>query len=160
MAGDEEEEVSIEDGHYDPRGDVWPPSIDAPNIVGRNARVRAANRAISEHAADDELIEKAKAKAVSLADEAINVLVDVMTDTTLAASTRIAAANSILDRGMGKPKQSIETTGNQELTINHLIRGIMRDDKTLSLADTRSEYPELPDVIDADIIDADDEVPV
>ena len=53
-------------------------------------------------------------------DEALKTLVDVMGDETAPPAARVAAANSLLDRGHGKPRQSIDADINgQQLT--HLI---------------------------------------
>lgn len=42
--------------------------------------------------------------------DALNTLVAVMNDDTQPGAARVAAANSVLDRGYGKPTQPVETT--------------------------------------------------
>ena len=41
---------------------------------------------------------------------AIRVLVGIMTSAKAAPAARVAAANAVLDRGWGKPKQMVEQT--------------------------------------------------
>ena len=52
-------------------------------------------------------------------DEALKTLVDVMGDETAPHAARVAAANSLLDRGHGKPRQELDVDHKGELT--HLI---------------------------------------
>ena len=52
-------------------------------------------------------------------DEALKTLVDVMGDETAPPAARVAAANSLLDRGHGKPRQELDVDHKGELT--HLI---------------------------------------
>lgn len=51
-----------------------------------------------------------KEAAQAYTEQALAVLVEVM-QTGDSAAARVAAANSVLDRGYGKPKQSVEATG-------------------------------------------------
>jgi hypothetical protein len=53
-----------------------------------------------------------KALAREWTPESINTLADIMKDVAAPASSRVAAANSLLDRGWGKPHQSVEATVN------------------------------------------------
>lgn len=48
--------------------------------------------------------------AQQFTNDALEVLVEVMKHGDSAAA-RVAAANAVLDRGHGKPKQSVEATG-------------------------------------------------
>ena len=52
-------------------------------------------------------------------DEALKTLVEVMGDETAPPAARVAAANSLLDRGHGKPRQELDVDHKGELT--HLI---------------------------------------
>jgi hypothetical protein len=52
---------------------------------------------------------------------ALNILVGVMRNTKAPAPARIAAANSILDRGWGKATQGVETGDNGALELIHRI---------------------------------------
>lgn len=52
-------------------------------------------------------------------DEALKTLVDVMGDETAPPAARVAAANSLLDRGHGKPRQELDVDHKGDLT--HLI---------------------------------------
>ena len=61
-----------------------------------------------------------KEAAQQYTESAISTLVEIMGDATAPHAARVAAANSILDRGHGKPRQSIDADINgQQLT--HLI---------------------------------------
>lgn len=44
------------------------------------------------------------------AEDALAVLVEIMQDTTAPAAARISAANAVLDRAHGKPRQEIDST--------------------------------------------------
>lgn len=44
-------------------------------------------------------------------EDAMQVLVDIMSDVKAPAAARASAANSVIDRGWGKPAQSHEHTG-------------------------------------------------
>lgn len=57
-------------------------------------------------------------------DEALMVLAEVMRDGDSAAA-RVAAANSILDRGHGKPRQSMDVEANVAATITEVRRTIV-----------------------------------
>ena len=52
-------------------------------------------------------------------DEALKTLVEVMGDETAPHAARVAAANSLLDRGHGMPRQELDVDHKGELT--HLI---------------------------------------
>ena len=56
---------------------------------------------------------------------ALNVLVGVMRNTKAPAPARIAAANSILDRGWGKATQAIETSDDSALELIHRIERVI-----------------------------------
>lgn len=59
-------------------------------------------------------------------DAAINVLVQALKDDSV--KNRIAAANALLDRGLGKPKQTVEVATNNrsldELNTDDLIAAV------------------------------------
>lgn len=44
-------------------------------------------------------------------EQALNVLIDIANDDGAPPQARVSAANSVLDRGWGKPKQAVELTG-------------------------------------------------
>ena len=56
------------------------------------------------------------------ADEAMQALVDVLRDAESPPQARVAAANSILDRAFGKPRQELEHTGAEGEKLEILIR--------------------------------------
>ena len=55
-------------------------------------------------------------------DEAVKALVDVLRNAESPAQARIAAANSILDRAFGKPRQEVEHSGDAAQPLEILIR--------------------------------------
>ena len=59
-------------------------------------------------------------------DEALKTLVEVMGDETAPHAARVAAANSLLDRGHGKPRQELDVDHKGELT--HLIVKFVESD--------------------------------
>ncbi len=60
-----------------------------------------------------------KSLARAYTDSALNVLRGIMQQETAPAAARVAAAQALLDRGWGKPTQSVEVSGE---VINHVIR--------------------------------------
>lgn len=67
-----------------------------------------------------------KAAASEYSTEALSVLVTVARDGGAPAAARVAAANAILDRAHGKPKQSVELEGEVEVnqtvtTVEYLV---------------------------------------
>ncbi len=68
---------------------------------------------------------KALAEIRSLArahtEQALNVLVGVMGQTDAPPAARVSAANSILDRGWGKPAQPIENGEDGAFELIHRI---------------------------------------
>lgn len=55
--------------------------------------------------------------------EAIETLVSIMRDMGAQPSARVAAATHLLDRGFGKPKQTVEASGNLSISV---VTGIER----------------------------------
>lgn len=49
--------------------------------------------------------------AQAFTEDALTTLSTIMKDGTQPAAARVAAANALLDRGHGKPKQSLEASG-------------------------------------------------
>jgi hypothetical protein len=57
-------------------------------------------------------------------DQAISVLVEVMGSPEHPAAARVSAANALLDRGFGKPRQSLDVDMDAEVTAS--VRKIER----------------------------------
>lgn len=53
--------------------------------------------------------------------DAVKALVDVLNDVQQPASARVSAASAILDRGFGRPTQSMELTGAEGGPVEQLI---------------------------------------
>lgn len=49
--------------------------------------------------------------AQAFTEDALSTLSKIMKDDEAPAAARVAAANALLDRGHGKPKQSVEASG-------------------------------------------------
>lgn len=74
-------------------------------MAGRGgARPGAGRKPGKVGKAKKELAEKAKEHA----EAALKTLVDIATDKSKPAAARVSAATSLLDRGYGKPPQSID----------------------------------------------------
>jgi len=56
---------------------------------------------------------------------AINVLVGIMRSKDSTAAARVTAANAILDRGWGKPPQSLENGDDGPLELIHRIERVI-----------------------------------
>jgi len=66
-----------------------------------------------------------RAAAQEYSDQALQVLVNVATAGESEAA-RVAAANAILDRAHGKPKQSLDVDANVKAAIQTIERKIVR----------------------------------
>lgn len=49
--------------------------------------------------------------AQAFTEDALSTLASIMRDSAQPAAARVSAANALLDRGHGKPKQSVEASG-------------------------------------------------
>ncbi len=66
-----------------------------------------------------------KEVASEYSEQALSVLVDVMENGDSAAA-RVSAANSILDRAYGKPKQAVDVDANVRAAVTRIEREIVR----------------------------------
>jgi predicted transcriptional regulator len=64
-----------------------------------------------------------KARAAEHGDNCIDVMVGIMKDEEVPANIRIAAADKLLDRGYGKPKQEVEMMGE----VNYVDKTLLDD---------------------------------
>jgi len=71
----------------------WLKGAESPNPGGRPA-----------------VIAEVKQLAQEYTTSAIHTLADIMTDTSAPTTARIAAANAVLDRAIGRPVQPVEST--------------------------------------------------
>ena len=60
--------------------------------------------------------------------KAIATLEAVMDDATVAPAVRVAAANSLLDRGYGKPKQTVDVADTTPVSWLDLVKASMHPD--------------------------------
>lgn len=60
-----------------------------------------------------------KMAAQAFTDDALNTLASIMRESESDAA-RVAAANSILDRGHGKPKQSVDVDADVRATVSRI----------------------------------------
>ena len=83
-----------------------------------------------------------KALAKEASEEAVKTLVEIMKDKAAPPAARASAANSILDRGWGKPQQTIEATVNtfERMTDAELIAFIASGADTDSSSESYTEH--------------------
>jgi hypothetical protein len=72
---------------------------------------------------------KVKLVAREHTESAIRVLAKIMNDEDLISSVRVTAANSLLDRGWGKPAQTISGDEENPLTLIQRIERVVVDPK-------------------------------
>lgn len=70
----------------------WLKGVESPNPGGRPA-----------------VIAEVKRLAQNFTDKAVLTLVEIMDDKSAPTASRLAAANSILDRAVGRPMQAVES---------------------------------------------------
>lgn len=63
-----------------------------------------------------------KAVAGSYTTAALATLAEIMQDGTAPHSARVSAANSLLDRAVGKPRQELEHAGSEKEPVTVIIR--------------------------------------
>jgi hypothetical protein len=66
-----------------------------------------------------------KAAAQEYTEDALAVLASIMNAKEEPAAARVSAANAILDRGHGKPKQAIDVDANVKATVEAIRRTIV-----------------------------------
>ena len=67
-----------------------------------------------------------KAVAGSYTTAALETLAEIMQDGTAPHSARVAAANALLDRAVGKPRQELEHAGSEKEAVTVIIREVMK----------------------------------
>lgn len=73
-----------------------------------------------------------KEAAAEYSQEALDVLVKVARNTKSPAAARVAAANGILDRAHGKPKQAVDVDANVRAAVTQIERRIVKADHSNS----------------------------
>ena len=67
-----------------------------------------------------------KAVAATYTTAALETLAEIMQDGTAPHSARVAAANSLLDRAVGKPRQELEHAGGEKEPLTVIIREFVK----------------------------------
>ena len=67
-----------------------------------------------------------KAVAATYTTQALSTLAEIMQDGTAPHSARVAAANALLDRAVGKPRQELEHAGNEKEPLTVIIRELVK----------------------------------
>lgn len=71
-----------------------------------------------------------KALAGSYTSAALETLAEIMQDDTAPPAARVSAANSLLDRAHGRPRQELEHAGNEKEPLTVIIREFVKPDGT------------------------------
>lgn len=66
-----------------------------------------------------------KAAASEYSDKALETLAEIMAGVEHPAAARVGAANAILDRAYGKPKQSMDVDATVQATVSKIVRKIV-----------------------------------
>ena len=67
-----------------------------------------------------------KAVAATYTTAALETLAEIMQDGTAPHSARVAAANALLDRAVGKPRQELEHAGSEPEPLTVIIREFVK----------------------------------
>ena len=67
-----------------------------------------------------------KAVAATYTTAALETLAEIMQDGTAPHSARVSAANALLDRAVGKPRQEIEHAGSEPEPLTVIIREFVK----------------------------------
>ena len=68
-----------------------------------------------------------RAQAQAMSQEALRVLLQVATESSSDAA-RVSAANAILDRAQGKPRQGVDMAGNIKTVVRKIERVVVDPD--------------------------------
>ncbi len=67
-----------------------------------------------------------KALAGNYSAQALETLASIMQDDSAPPAARVSAANALLDRAVGKPRQEIEHAGNEKEPVTVIVRELVR----------------------------------
>ena len=67
-----------------------------------------------------------KALAGNYTAQALETLASIMNDVEQSAAARVAAANSLLDRAHGKPRQELEHSSKEKEAVTVIIREVVK----------------------------------
>ena len=67
-----------------------------------------------------------KALAGNYTTAALETLASIMNDVEQSAAARVSAANSLLDRAWGKPRQELEPAGSEPEPLTVIIREVVK----------------------------------
>ena len=67
-----------------------------------------------------------KAVAATYTTQALETLAEIMRDGTAPHSARVSAANSLLDRAHGKPRQELEHAGSEKEPLTVIVREFVK----------------------------------
>ena len=67
-----------------------------------------------------------KAVAATYTTAALETLAAIMQDATAPHSARVSAANALLDRAVGKPRQELEHASNEKEAVTVIIRELVK----------------------------------
>ena len=67
-----------------------------------------------------------KEAAATYTTAALATLAEIMQDDTAPHSARVAAANSLLDRAVGKPRQELEHAGSEPEPLTVIVREFVK----------------------------------
>jgi hypothetical protein len=76
--------------------------------------------------------------------QAVDTLVRIMRSKDATHAARVSAANAILDRGWGKPPQSLENGDNGALELIHRIERVIIDPQNPDREDLQAAAPAGP----------------
>lgn len=91
-----------------------------------------------------------KSLAKDVGAKAVATLEAVMDDVTMPPAVRVAAANSLLDRGYGKPKQTVDVNDTTAVSWLDLVKASMRPDVEARVRPLVETYALPPPEGDAD----------
>jgi hypothetical protein len=100
---------------------VWEGLSWAPTF----ATLPGAPRSFAQEIQMPRAITEIRSVARSHTRKAINVLVGIMRSEAATAAARVTAANAILDRGWGKPPQSLQNGDGGALELIHRIERVI-----------------------------------
>jgi hypothetical protein len=81
--------------------------------------------------------------AKDLTPKAMKALEDVLDSESAPPAAKVAAANSVLDRGWGKPAQAVTAEINKMVTIEDMVLASYRHDERQAQAQKQAEEDKL-----------------
>lgn len=118
-----------------------------PHLDPEKCRARGFQKGqVSNPKGREPIVREVQALAKQQTELAVNTLVEIMTNEKTNGSARVQAAVALLDRGWGRPKQSVDNKVDHDASGLAAALDALRERESKAIADQRP-------VIDAEVVE-------